>query len=160
MKKNILYYILISISLYSCTPSQKEKVDLITSIDAFNKAVKEAKPGDSIILSKGVWKDTELLFEGKGTKDNPITLTVEEKGETTLEGASYLRIAGEYLVVSGLVFKNGYTPTSEVISFKKDKKTYASNCRLTECVIDNYSNPTIILARDKPLAQMVEKHYE
>jgi len=80
-----------------------------------------------------------LLFEGKGTKEQPITLTVEEKGKTTLEGQSNLRMAGEYLVVSGLVFKNGYTPTSEVISFKKDKKNYASYSRLTECVIDTYS---------------------
>ncbi len=141
MKKNIFYCILLSISLYSCAPSQKENDNTIKSVDAFNQAVKEAKPGDSIILAKGVWKDAELLFEGKGTKDNPITLTVEEKGKTTLEGASYLRIAGEYLVVSGLVFKNGFTPTSEVISFKKDKENFASNCRLTECVIDNYSNP-------------------
>ncbi len=143
MKRNIFYYILISLSLYSCTNTQKSKVKVntINSVDAFNEAVKVAQPGDSIILAKGIWKDAELLFEAKGTKDQPITLTVEEKGKTTLEGASYLRIAGEYLVISGLVFKNGYTPTSEVVSFKKDKDNFASNCRLTECVIDNYSNP-------------------
>ncbi|GAA4272558.1 hypothetical protein GCM10022258_18520 [Aquimarina gracilis] len=115
--------------------------NLVDSIEALHTAIKTAKPGDSIILAKGTWKNVELVFEGKGTKDKPITLTVEEKGQTSLEGASYLQMAGEYLVVSGLVFKNGFTPTSEVISFKKDKKNFASHSRLTECVIDNYSNP-------------------
>lgn len=142
MKRKVFYFILILISSYSCTNQTKKKyVSTIGTIDAFNEAVKAAQPGDSIILAKGVWKNAELLFEAKGTKDLPITLTVEEKGTTTFEGASYLRIAGEHLVVSGLVFKNGFTPTSEVISFKKDKNNFASNCRLTECIIDNYSNP-------------------
>lgn len=44
-------------------------------------------------------------------------------------------------MISGLVFKDGYTPTSEVISFRIDSKNLAYNSRLTECVIDNYSNP-------------------
>ncbi|WP_109436534.1 polysaccharide lyase 6 family protein [Aquimarina sp. AU119] len=142
MERKVFYLILILISLYSCNnQTKKEYVSTIETIDAFNEAVKAAQPGDSIILAKGIWKDAELLFEAKGTKELPITLTVEEKGATTFEGASYLRIAGEHLIVSGLVFKNGFTPTSEVISFKKDKDNFASNCRLTECVIDNYSNP-------------------
>ncbi|SHJ07346.1 chondroitinase-B domain-containing protein [Aquimarina spongiae] len=133
---------LLVLLLASCQSSNTTKENnAITTLHAFNDAVQQAKPGDSIILASGVWEDTELLFEAKGEKDNPITLTVEEKGKTTLEGNSNLRIAGEYLVVSGLVFKNGFTPTSEVISFKKDKNTFASHSRLTECVIDNYSNP-------------------
>ena len=92
-------------------------------------------------MANGVWENVELLFEGKGTAEAPITLTVEEKGKVTLEGQSYLQIAGEYLHVEGLIFKNGYTPTNEVISFKKNNKELAYNSRLSECVIDNYSNP-------------------
>lgn len=76
-------------------------------MDEFNKAVSEAKPGDRIVLANGVWMDAELVFEGKGEKDKPIVLTVEEKGKVTLEGQSYLQLAGEYLHVEGLVFKNG-----------------------------------------------------
>ncbi len=141
MKTKILYYLFISIAVCSCNTQKKQLVNTVKSTQAFNEALKNVQPGDSIILAKGVWKDAELLFEAKGTKEKPITLTVEEKGATTFEGASYLQIAGEHLIVRGLVFKNGYTPTSEVISFKKDKNNFASNSRLTECVIDNYSNP-------------------
>ncbi|RED43866.1 poly(beta-D-mannuronate) lyase [Winogradskyella eximia] len=114
---------------------------LVKNISQFNDAVKNAKPGDIITLANGVWKDAELVFEGKGTLEKPIKLTVESKGKVTLEGASNLQLAGEHLIVEGLVFKNGYTPTNAVISFRKNREEIASNTRLTECVIDNYNNP-------------------
>ncbi len=129
--------LILGLVLFGCN----EKKGLVHNVEEFNKAVKEAKPGDRIVLANGVWRDAELVFEGKGEKDNPIVLTVEEKGKVTLEGQSYLEMAGEYLHVEGLVFKNGYTPTSEVISFQKSKNELCNNCRVTECVIDNYNNP-------------------
>ena len=52
-----------------------------------------------------------------------------------------MRLAGEHLVVSGLVFKNGFTPTSSVISFAKSKTELANHSRVTETVIDAYNNP-------------------
>lgn len=133
-------FCILSLSFFSCK-EQAENGILVENISAYNDVVSKAQPGDVIILANGVWKDTELVFEGKGTEKEPITLTVEEKGKVTLEGASNLQIAGEYLIVDGLVFKNGYTPTNAVISFRKNKKEIANNCRLTECVIDNYNNP-------------------
>ena len=125
---------------FSCQP-QGEKQTLVHTLEEYNQAVNLAKPGSTIVLANGVWENAELLFQGKGTAEAPITLTVEEKGKVTLEGQSYLQIAGEYLHVEGLVFKNGYTPTNEVISFRKNNKELAYNSRLSECVIDNYSNP-------------------
>ncbi|QBN17459.1 chondroitinase-B domain-containing protein [Flavobacterium nackdongense] len=114
---------------------------LVHNVKEFNIAVAQAKAGHFIVLSNGIWKNAELLFEGMGTSTNPITLTAEEKGKVILSGASNLRIAGEYLVVEGLVFKNGFTPTTELISFRKDSKKLANHCRLTQCVIDHFSNP-------------------
>ncbi|MEO9512811.1 MAG: chondroitinase-B domain-containing protein [Flavobacteriaceae bacterium] len=135
-----LFYCLFTIVLASCNLSNTPS-GLVSSVDEFNKAVANAQPGDVITMANGVWEDAELLFEGNGAEDNPITLTVEEKGKVSLEGNSNLRLAGSYLVVEGLVFKNGFTPTTEVISFKKDKNTLANNSRLTGCVIDRYNNP-------------------
>ena len=139
------YYILsiVSLIILSCakSKSENEKQQVVKTITEYNEALQKLKPGDSLVLAKGVWTDAELVFEGKGTKEKPITLTVEELGQTLLTGQSYLRISGEHLIIKGLVFKDGYTPTSEVISFKKDNEHYASYTRLTECVIDNYSNP-------------------
>lgn len=141
MKKHTFpLFCFLALSFQSCKQNNADGV-LVSTIAEFDQAVAQAGPGDVIILSNGVWENAELLFQGKGTKEKPITLTVEKKGKVTLEGLSNLRIAGSHLVVSGLVFKNGYTPTSEVISFKKDKRTLANHCRLTECVIDTYNNP-------------------
>jgi poly(beta-D-mannuronate) lyase len=78
-------------------------------------------------------------FTGQGTADAPITLTVAEKGKVFLEGQSFLQMSGEYLKVEGLVFRNGFTPVSEVISFRTSKEDVCNNCRVTECVIDNYN---------------------
>ena len=114
---------------------------LVRDADAFEAAVKNAQPGDRIVLANGVWENAELLFTGTGTAEAPIELTVESEGGVTLEGQSYLRMAGEHLVVRGLVFKNGYTPTSEVISLRRNKENLCNDCRVTECVIDNYNNP-------------------
>ena len=114
---------------------------LVRDVASFDAAVKAAQPGDRIVLANGVWTDAELVFTGSGTAAAPIELTVESLGGVTLEGQSYLRLAGEHLLVRGLVFKNGYTPTSEVISFRRSKETLCNDCRVTECVIDNYNQP-------------------
>jgi len=108
---------------------------------AFNDAVKKAGPGDVITLANGTWEDFEILFTGKGEEGKPITLTAETKGQVILSGQSNLRLGGEYLEVSGLVFKDGYTPTKEVISFRQDKDVLANNSRVSEIVIDNYNQP-------------------
>ncbi|MBU2938245.1 polysaccharide lyase 6 family protein [Lacinutrix sp. C3R15] len=142
--KNKLQFSCVSVLILLLTLSCKDKNTntlLVKNTTEFNKAVKNANPGDVITMANGIWKDAELVFEGNGTVDKPITLTVQEKGKVTLEGASNLQLAGEHLIVEGLVFKNGYTPTNAVISFRKNKKEIANNTRLTECVIDNYNNP-------------------
>ncbi|MEZ4888824.1 MAG: polysaccharide lyase 6 family protein [Chitinophagales bacterium] len=137
------YFILLLciLSSMSCSNSTAQTTGLVHNLEEFKKTVESAKAGDKIILANGVWKDVELVFVGEGTEKAPITLTVEEKGKVTLEGQSNLRMAGEYLVIEGLVFKNGFTPTNEVISLRRNKEYLCNNCRVTECVIDNYSNP-------------------
>lgn len=114
---------------------------LVRTLDEFNSAVADAGPGSTIVLANGVWADSEFLFEGQGTPSSPITLKAEQKGQVLIQGQSNLRLSGAYLHVEGLVFSQGYSPTSEVISFRKDKNSLAHNSRLTECVIDDFSKP-------------------
>jgi poly(beta-D-mannuronate) lyase len=100
-----------------------------------------AKPGDEIMLANGIWKDAELLLNANGTQEAPIRISVQQKGKVIFSGNSCLRISGSYLEISGLLFTNGYTPTSEVISFREKNNIYANNCRLTDCAIDGFNNP-------------------
>ncbi|WP_024481292.1 chondroitinase-B domain-containing protein [Cellulophaga baltica] len=140
MKHSLLSILLLVVVFSSCNP-KSQGIEMANNVEEFNEMVKNLEPGDSIVLANGVWRDAELVFEGKGTEEKPITLTVEDKGKVILEGASNLQLAGEHLIVSGLVFKNGYTPTNAIISFRKNREEIANNSRLTECVIDNFNNP-------------------
>lgn len=113
----------------------------VSNMAEYNEKVKTLEAGDSIILSKGVWKDAQFVFYGEGTKDKPITLTVEKYGETTIEGLSTLNMHGSYLIVDGLVFVNGYSPTNRVIETRKGTKLLANYSIIRNCVIDNFNKP-------------------
>jgi len=126
--------------LAGCT-SARDGETLVADQAAFKAAVKALKPGDTIVLKNGAWQDFEILFTGDGTAEAPITLTAETPGSVILSGRSNLRLAGEHLVVKGLVFRDGYTPTSTVIAYRRNKEHLANNSRVTEVVIDNYNNP-------------------
>lgn len=112
---------------------------LVKTQDEYFDVVDDLKPGDKVVLANGNWADFEILFQGKGEEDNLITLTAETKGEVFLTGQSNLRLAGEYLHVNGLVFKDGHTPTKEVVAFRQNKKNLANNSRISEIVIDNFN---------------------
>ncbi len=141
MSNHRFYKAIILLSVLSFISCTEQGIKLVHNLDQFNEAVASAIPGDVITLADGVWKDVDLVFEGEGTQNKPITLTVQTKGKVSLEGLSNLKLAGNYLVVEGLVFKNGHTPTNSVISFRKNRTELANNSRLTQCVIDNYNNP-------------------
>lgn len=123
-------------------PSAALAADLLVHTqDEYEDAVESALPGDTIILANGTWSDFEIVFTGEGTADNPIALTAQTKGEVFITGQSNLRMAGNHLMVSGLVFKDGFTPTRDVISFRRNKQHLANNSRVTEVVIDNFNQP-------------------
>ena len=144
-KSKILRSLLAGIILISwavaCNDQSNEKTGLVTTIEEFNEAVTQLQPGSTITMANGVWQDVELKLVGKGEENNPIKLQAETPGEVIISGQSNLAFSGEYIEISGLVFKNGYTPTSEVISFKTSKENLANHSRVTNCVIDNFTNP-------------------
>ncbi len=141
----------ISIPLMSCIVALMSCILAITPLaakewlvenqQAYEQVLSKVKAGDDIILANGTWHNFEILFKGEGSKEQPITLKAQTKGKVILTGQSNLRLAGQYLVVSGLVFKDGFTPSSAVIAFRSNKETLAYHSRVTEVVIDNYNNP-------------------
>lgn len=114
---------------------------LVGDRDSFKSALKKVVPGDAIVLKNGVWSDFEIGFFAEGTAQQPITLRAETPGKVIISGLSNLRLAGNYLVVEGLVFKNGHTPTGEVVAFRRNSRHLANNSRVTQVVIDNFNNP-------------------
>ena len=114
---------------------------LVANQTEYLATVGKLAPGDTIILKDGIWRDFEIVFEGAGEPDRPITLRAETPGEVFITGQSNLALAGEHLLVSGLVFRDGYTPSQSVISFRKSKAALANNSRVTQTVIHNFTNP-------------------
>jgi poly(beta-D-mannuronate) lyase len=112
----------------------------VENASAFAAACAVAKPGDTLVLRAGEWRDAALLFNANGSAEAPITLTAAEPGKTKLTGRSQLTFVGAHLVARGLVFSDGYLESGSVVQFGGDKKE-AANCRLTESAIIAYNAP-------------------
>jgi poly(beta-D-mannuronate) lyase len=117
------------------------KSSRVTNVSQFDNAAKKAQPGDTILMATGVWENALLVFKANGTADQPIVLMAEKMGQVSIEGKSRLRIAGKYLVVAGLYFRNGQTPGGGVIEFRENGENLAFYCRITDCVIEEFNNP-------------------
>jgi poly(beta-D-mannuronate) lyase len=111
------------------------------SADELDSVLKRTQPGDTVLLRSGEWRDVELRVHAVGTPLKPIRIAAETAGSVILSGQSSLGISGRHLIIEGLVFRDGHTPGSEVISFRTRSGVYAEHCRLTQCVIDNYNHP-------------------
>ena len=114
---------------------------LVRDAAGYKAALPTLRPGDKLVLADGEWRDTQLLFTGKGLPDRPITLTAQTPGKVILTGQSNLRLAGEHLVVSNLVFRDGWSPTGEVVAFRRNRAERANHSRVTGIVIDGFNKP-------------------
>jgi poly(beta-D-mannuronate) lyase len=113
----------------------KEPADL-------KKALKQLQPGDELILRDGVWTNCQIKFEGSGTAERPIILRAQTPGRVLLSGNSWVKLGGDHLLVSGLLFKNGACPRESVIAFRTSATRTARNSRVTDCAVVNYNPPT------------------
>ena len=156
MYKNLII-VLSFFLLISCNEVSVNMVK-VENIEELNSAIKNATPGDEIVLANGVWKDVEIKFVGKGTEEKPITLRAETVGEVFIEGVSNIEIAGDYLFVEGLFFRNGYTPSGDVIAFRTSQENVANYCKVTNCVVLDYNQKQ--RDRDDHWVQLFGKHNE
>ncbi|MCG8341177.1 MAG: alginate lyase, partial [Cytophagales bacterium] len=144
MKYNYIFLVLSFLAL-ACQETVNRTGTVVNNFDELDAAIKNAQPGDEIVMADGTWKDVRVRFIGKGTANNPITLRAETPGKVIIGGKSDLKFGGEYLVVEGLHFKGGYTPSQAIIEFRIDENTIANHCRVTHCVIEDFNQ----LQRDR-----------
>jgi poly(beta-D-mannuronate) lyase len=140
MKKVLVFVSMLFLS-FGCKKSQSENEVKVNNPDELTEAITHAQAGDQIILANGVWNDVQIQFIGTGTKEAPIVLRAETPGKVSIEGISNLQIGGDYLEIRDLHFKNGYTPTKNVIQFKIDDAIVANHCKVTNCVIEEFTQP-------------------
>ncbi len=107
-------------------------------IEKVAEKVAAAKGGDTIVVANGTYCDVRLVWQADATAENPVVVRPESAGGVVITGASTLRIVGRGLTVCGLHFKDGYAPEGSIVEFRNGTE-YAEECRMTECVIENYN---------------------
>jgi poly(beta-D-mannuronate) lyase len=109
----------------------------VASPAVLTASMKNARPGDVFVLPSGEFADINLLIEGQGTETEPIRIRAADPGRTVLTGLSSLKIAGQYLVIEGLCFRDPDSAVRSLIEFRRDSKNLAHHCRLTNCEVVN-----------------------
>jgi poly(beta-D-mannuronate) lyase len=102
----------------------------------------KAAAGDRVILKDGMYKDAVVEFANTaGTKEKSIWFMAQTPGKVFFEGNSTLAFGGNYIIVSGFVWRNGGKGLQErsVISYKAGKQE-AIHCTVQDCVIDEYNS--------------------
>ncbi|MET2986097.1 chondroitinase-B domain-containing protein [Aureibaculum conchae] len=135
-----LIFVSLMILMFSCKDKLETKTNTVKNISELESAILDAEPGDNIVMANGIWKDIQIKFTGDGTKAHPITIKAETPGKVFIEGVSSLELSGNYLEVSGLFFRNGYSPKTNVIAFRTSDKEVANHSKVTNCVILDFNN--------------------
>ena len=128
-------------TLLSLSLNVQAKSILVETPQELKNAVSKAIPGDTIYLKNKEWKNAVIQLTGRGTAAKPIVVMPQHPGGVTFSGSSYVQLGAEYLIFSGFHFKNGYTPKREVISFRINNDQLANHCRVSNIVIEDYSQP-------------------
>jgi poly(beta-D-mannuronate) lyase len=68
-----------------------------------------AAPGDFIILKNGIWENISIKLTCNGLMGKPIYVKAETAGGVIIKGKSNLQIGGNWIVVEGLNFREGYS---------------------------------------------------
>lgn len=135
------FVISVLLLLFSCGENSDSKSIYVKDIVELNEAFVKAAPGDEIVMANGDWNDVEIRFVGYGTEKQPITLKAETAGDVVIKGKSDLKLGGEYLVVNGLYFTDGWSPSDAVIEFSINQDTVANHSSIINCVILDYNKP-------------------
>ncbi len=114
----------------------------VTNSNELKSVIQNLLPGDIVVMKNGTWNDIQIEFKANGNASFPIKLRAETKGKVFLTGKSNLRIAGNYLIVDGLYFKDGNSTSGlAVVEFKSSTGIESNYSRLTNTSIVDY-NPT------------------
>ena len=139
MTKASLLVLSVVLSLFSFIENPNDKGIYVKNSTELNEAIDQANPGDEIIMANGDWNDVQIRFLGYGKEGQPITLKAETPGKVFIGGKSDLKLGGEYLVVNGLYFINGASPSNAVIEFAINEDTVANHSRITNSVILDFN---------------------
>ncbi|NNK90059.1 MAG: alginate lyase, partial [Saprospiraceae bacterium] len=133
--------IILSFIVSSCQTGNHGKDLKVNNNSELASALSQVKPGDVIVMADGTWNDASIFIDSSGTSSAPITLQAETPGKVMLTGQSSIILGGDYIIIDGLHFKDGYSPSRAVIRFGKDSENVANHCIVRNCVIEDFNKP-------------------
>jgi poly(beta-D-mannuronate) lyase len=131
---------IICLFLFATALQANARKIIVASTAAIIEAGIQAKPGDTLIIQKGIYNNCKLIISAKGTAVQPIVFMAQMHGSVHFTGNSYLHITGNYITVNGVVFKDGYAGKNHVWQFSHGKDV-ANNSRITGSSIQSFNNP-------------------
>jgi poly(beta-D-mannuronate) lyase len=80
----------------------------VNSVPALQQAINNARPGDIIVVLKGVYSTTApITISIKGTREKPVIIKAEITGKVEINGTNGFMITSgsEYIIIRGFIFK-------------------------------------------------------
>lgn len=105
-----------------------------------NRGIEELKPGDGLIIEKGVYEE-KITLSKKGSRSKPFVL--KAKGEVIIDGqgkgGTLLTIQADasYYSIEGFAFKNLYAFEAKGMCFKAG----SNHIQVLECSFENIQTP-------------------
>ena len=128
-------YALLAAALWILTACGNGPLDISKVADG----LKDAQPGDTLVVRDGIYTDVILKWEGHASAESPVVVRPETPGGVRITGASQLKIFGEGLTVCGFLFEKCTAEKGTIVEFRSGD-ALAHGCRLTETVF-NDCNP-------------------
>jgi poly(beta-D-mannuronate) lyase len=82
----------------------------------WEKAQLAARPGDTLVLEAGEWKDLKMIVTKGGSATRPLVIRAAVPGETVLVGSSSIAVKAPYVTIDGLYFTRGWIEKGCVIN--------------------------------------------
>ncbi len=99
-------------------------------------------PGVTICLADGDYTDLDLDFGGTGTAQAPITVAAQNAGQVTIGGELSIRMSGTYVILQGLIFKDGTSTDGDLLQTRSGSQNPCHHCRVTEISIIDVDSAT------------------
>lgn len=137
-----LFLLLSGIIAFACNASDylfspEKQSELIALLNS-----NSLRAGDNIILTDGVFNNLGTLnITANGTPEDSIIIKAENPGKTVISGETEIKISGRYILFQGLLFNKAWAKNLCLIEFQTEEGKFGSNCRITNCVIDDCNHP-------------------
>ncbi|WP_353140227.1 chondroitinase-B domain-containing protein [Pseudopedobacter sp.] len=99
----------------------------------------QLKPGDTLFLKDGIYKDLQLIVRNSGTLEKPIVIAAKNGGKVFFTGDIKVELRGEHLVLKDIYFKDGNRDITKWSSHGPGLVAiYGSYNRVTGCVFNAF----------------------